>query len=282
MLIQFNRDNLSHLYEDFYNATGVKLMIYKDNFSVLQHSDMGGNPFCQFIQNLPHYSKACTHSDELLLKKCSQSKKPERHFCHAGLIDLCVPMLHKNEIIGYVVLGQLKHPKSPKAIPSCLAETPEELQQLQDCYDSLPVVDDAKVDSIISIATMLAKYILIEDIITPKTHRYLERAVMYINQNLGNDLTVSDVSNAVSISKSSLYKLFHEHFHCTPTDYINYRRVEMAAQLLINTMTSIDEISHKVGFSSAAYFSRVFKQEKGISPLKYRQQEFKYNNEHAT
>ena len=41
-------------------------------------------------------------------------------------------------------------------------------------------------------------------------------------------------------------------------------------ELLENSDFSIEEISQKLGFSSGAYFSRVFKKQVGISPLKYK------------
>ena len=62
----------------------------------------------------------------------------------------------------------------------------------------------------------------------------------------------------------------HRCYNCTVKEYLNSKRIEKAAQMLLMTELSMDEISREVGFNSAAYFSKLFKKYKGISPLKYR------------
>ena len=67
-----------------------------------------------------------------------------------------------------------------------------------------------------------------------------------------------------------LYKKFRSHFGCTVNDYINTRRVEEALGLLEKTDLSIEEISERIGFTSASYFSRIFKQKMGMPPMRFR------------
>ena len=55
-------------------------------------------------------------------------------------------------------------------------------------------------------------------------------------------------------------------------EHLNKKGIEWSEQLLLCTDLSIEEISLAVGFSSASYYSKLFKNEKGISPLKFRQQ----------
>lgn len=66
--------------------------------------------------------------------------------------------------------------------------------------------------------------------------------------------------------------MFHTHFRCTVNQYVNKKRIAWSEQLLLSTDLSVEEISLTVGFSSASYYSKLFKNEKGISPLKFRQQ----------
>jgi AraC-like DNA-binding protein len=53
-------------------------------------------------------------------------------------------------------------------------------------------------------------------------------------------------------------------------DYINSMRIYHAEQLLIKTQISITEISFQVGFSSTAYFIKVFKRYNFCTPSNYR------------
>jgi AraC-like DNA-binding protein len=56
-------------------------------------------------------------------------------------------------------------------------------------------------------------------------------------------------------------------------DYILKTRIAMAKELLCEADMSVTEISESCGFSSISYFSRTFKNETGMSPLKYKKRE---------
>ena len=53
-------------------------------------------------------------------------------------------------------------------------------------------------------------------------------------------------------------------------DYLNYVRVSTAEELLRTTDLSISIIMEKTGFTSLSYFTKVFKNQNGISPSSYR------------
>jgi two-component system response regulator YesN len=55
----------------------------------------------------------------------------------------------------------------------------------------------------------------------------------------------------------------------TLVTYLNRYRVDHAKALLKNGDMNLTEIALETGFSSSAYFSRVFRQETGMSPSEY-------------
>ena len=117
---------------------------------------------------------------------------------------------------------------------------------------------------------MLAKYILLENMLKPNMNSSLEKAIDFINKNLDKDLSIQSISQSIHISQSVLYKYFHNYFGCTVGEYINTKRIEKSIELMKNTDLSIEEISQSVGFTSATYYGRIFKNKKGITPLKFR------------
>ena len=137
-------------------------------------------------------------------------------------------------------------------------------------YKSIPLIDNAKINSVSNIATMLVKYILLENMVTPDRNENIQNAVAYINSNLDKELTVVTVCKNANISKSSLYQKFRSKYGCTLSEYINSRRIAESIKLLHTTSLSIDEIAQRVGFSSASYYSKIFKKQMGVSPLKYK------------
>jgi AraC-like DNA-binding protein len=99
----------------------------------------------------------------------------------------------------------------------------------------------------------------------------LETAVNFINEHLSESLSVDYISKETHISKSSLYNIFHIHYGVTISEYVNKARIEHSKELMMNSDLSMENIAYASGFSSLAYFSRVFKAEEKISPTKYKQ-----------
>ena len=53
-------------------------------------------------------------------------------------------------------------------------------------------------------------------------------------------------------------------------EYMAKKRCSLAAELLLDTHVSVQEIASYVGYQDNNYFSKVFKNERGVSPLEYR------------
>jgi AraC-like DNA-binding protein len=53
-------------------------------------------------------------------------------------------------------------------------------------------------------------------------------------------------------------------------EWLNQRRLQVACQQLASTSKTITEIAEASGFATPYYFSRVFRQHFGQSPLQYR------------
>ena len=88
------------------------------------------------------------------------------------------------------------------------------------------------------------------------------------NPNLDVDLMV----DKLAVSRATLYVKFKSVLGIGIKTYINNQRLISAAQLLEKTDKSISEIAELIGFQNQGYFSTLFKQFYGMSPLKYRQQ----------
>ncbi len=72
-----------------------------------------------------------------------------------------------------------------------------------------------------------------------------------------------------SVSHSSLYRRFIKRFQISPKRFLMEYRIERACALLADTNCSVQEISNSVGFEDPFYFSRAFKEVKGLSPRQY-------------
>ena len=88
-----------------------------------------------------------------------------------------------------------------------------------------------------------------------------------INQNIKNpDLDVVQVARIMNMSRPTLYRKIKEISNVTPNEIINITRLKKAAELLVEGIYSINQISEMVGYTSQTVFGRTFQKQFGMKP----------------
>ncbi|MGV3604442.1 MAG: AraC family transcriptional regulator [Dyadobacter fermentans] len=99
----------------------------------------------------------------------------------------------------------------------------------------------------------------------------VEKVLTYIEENLGNSFSVSKLADHHHISESHFKRWFKKEVGVAPMDYIQRRKIERAKSELANNWgMNITDIAFQLNFSSAQYFSTVFKKYVGTTPFEYR------------
>lgn len=97
-----------------------------------------------------------------------------------------------------------------------------------------------------------------------------ELVVSYLEENIHNNLSLSDICKRFYMGKSQLCKLFAEYTDSSPMDYFTRLKISEAKRLLRQESLSVSRISDMLAYSSIHNFSRAFKKNVGMSPLAYR------------
>ena len=92
----------------------------------------------------------------------------------------------------------------------------------------------------------------------------------YIEQNLTSNITIDDIAASVPLSRSRCIHLFKEVYHITPYNYYLKLRLELAENLLRNTLLPVHEIAQHLNFPDCQRFSAFFKKYSGQSPTRFR------------
>ena len=95
-------------------------------------------------------------------------------------------------------------------------------------------------------------------------------AIRYIRNHAINAICVTDVLDAVLLSRRVLEKRFRKVLKHSIHDEIRHVRVDKIIHLLSETQMSISQIAQTMQFGDVAHISRYFRREKGISLAKYR------------
>ncbi len=82
--------------------------------------------------------------------------------------------------------------------------------------------------------------------------------------------SVKYLADGVNLSPSYLSDLLKKETGMTTQDHIHYHLIESAKNILNNTDHSVSEIAYSLGFEYPQYFSKLFKQKTGQTPLEYR------------
>ena len=96
-----------------------------------------------------------------------------------------------------------------------------------------------------------------------------QMAAEYIINHYEEPITVEGLATYAAVSHSSLYRRFVRRFQISPKRFLLEYRIERACTLLSTTSCSIQEVATSVGFEDPFYFSRAFKDVKGLSPRQY-------------
>lgn len=95
-------------------------------------------------------------------------------------------------------------------------------------------------------------------------------AVTFINNNLALPLQNSELAQLCQMSEGYFLHRFKECMGQTPGEFIREKRVKLAAQKLLLTTESIEQIAVSTGFGSRFYLTRIFTRSIGLSPAAYR------------
>ncbi len=96
------------------------------------------------------------------------------------------------------------------------------------------------------------------------------RMLKYIDREYMQIQSVRDIASQLSYSEYYLSHLFKEKMGITIKEYINKKKIMYAAELLVTSNSTVEQLSEQFGFSRSFTFRRAFKQYIGMTPSEYR------------
>lgn len=100
----------------------------------------------------------------------------------------------------------------------------------------------------------------------------VSRAIHYLDANAESNISVANLAKRCNVSEVYLRRLFQKFTGASPSQYRTQLRLKKAKSYLLYGDIPVNEIAELLGFSSTAYFIKLFKQAYGCSPLAYRKQ----------
>ncbi len=270
----FDKIKLQEMVDSFFNVTGTILAVYDEQYNHICGSSNSMSMFCSEIRKDKVLCERCHECDRIALEKCCETRTPYIYHCHIGLLEIASPIIHNNQIIGYLQFGQICDNKDKTSIQNIL-NTTKEVENL-DSYKLLFGLNKIKyrseeyIKSISKIVEMSISYIWLSNIINVRDDSLAYSIENYINDNLNQNITIEKLCKQFNISSTTLYNLSVDKFKCSISAFIKSKRIDEAKKILLKSNLSIEQVAESIGISDVNYFIRWFKKSVGETPYQYK------------
>lgn len=269
-----NQEKMKDLMMAFYQVTSMRFVLFNTNYEEILAYPDEGHPICRHMQKNDEFLARCEACNHLHFTQCSKTMKTDIYHCHFGLVEVTVPLILHNQLVGYAMLGQITDMENKENL---LKNALDHIQN----YENTPTIDlellkevqyfaPEKLIAITKILEACTNYIVMNDFLDVKKESMLERVLTYIDQHFLEINTINDICDALKISRTSLYALFQKSKHMRIQKYIASLRLDYAKKLLEETDLPIYEIAYRSCFNDYNYFSHVFKKTFHHAPSFYR------------
>ena len=105
----------------------------------------------------------------------------------------------------------------------------------------------------------------------PNLSQQVQMCVDYIEMHLEEKIRAADLAKLVGYTEYYLTHKFKEETGLSVSDYAKFAKIERAKVLLKSTDQTVQDIAAALSFSTRNYFSRVFQEVTGLTPMEYRE-----------
>ena len=268
----YENAQIEQLLKDFYTVTGQRVGVFDRDANIIVEYPQPCCDFCSHIRSFQKGYKACMNCDRTWIKEAAKGKTV-KYRCHAGLIEICAPIVDEIGIIGYFMFGQVLYDTSyQEQYEQCkklCADyfTPEEFEQK---ISSVKRISAEYLHSVENIMAACVGFIYLKQLMNVSGAGLWGQIDYYLERNYTRHFTLEEMAEELKVSVSSICKTSKAKTGRTLKELLMQKRIHKAKKLLQSSSHSISEIALLVGITDYNYFSRLFKRMEGVSPTAFR------------
>lgn len=271
--MDINIEELKKICTDFFDLAGMEFSLWDENENNIFSYPTTHSEFCSTVRSDRNLYIKCRKCDKAGLDTVNRTKLPHTYCCHMGLTEAILPILQEDEIVGYLMLGQIAEVENESLIKSCIEKSTCDKEFQKKLGESLKRITSCSHDKVkycMNTLKILIEYMNLSYVIQKNHDTVFYRAKKYILENISLRTMPGDICKHIGVSSTMLYKAINKATNMNPTEFIRKLKLDKATELLKRSTDSVSQIAEAVGYADTNYFIRVFKKEYGISPLKFR------------
>lgn len=210
MEIVFDKKRLLPLLRDFHTITGLRVGVFDLACKEVAAYPVKLSGFCRLIRSRPEGLERCLSCDRAALELSGEKAPGEIHIyqCHAGLTEAAAPICNGEEILGFLMFGQMRRTSQPQGqcrkVIKDLSEMGIPADNLQSAFSSLPLADEEHILACARVLRACAVSVWLEDCIRLQCESLPRRAKQYITAHLDEPLSLERLCDALGTGKTML------------------------------------------------------------------------------
>jgi AraC-like DNA-binding protein len=285
MDVIWKQGRMRNLLQSFFMLAKVRVGFFDLEGNEIMAFPQARTGYCNLIRGGPKGDEACRRCDRDAIRKAGRYNGPYIYQCHAGLTEALAPISSEKERIAYLMIGQVRQPESEDerfwdGMRRKVGHLCSDMDGLKSAYSGLKVVKVEEIHACADILQALANYVWLDNYIRIQNEPLSVRIKAYITDHLSGDLSLAGLARQFGIGKTTLCGAVKRDYRLTVNELIRSVRVERAEQLLQSGKRSIAQIAEAVGIDDYNYFSKVFREETGVTPSVFRRLCEKENQYH--
>ncbi len=257
--------------KNFHRISGFRVSIHDTEFNEVYAYPTQLSPYCAAIQQDRENRILCLETDARVFRKVKETGEVAVYNCPHGLCEAVAPIYNYGILSGYLMMGQVCTDKE-KLTPLLQKRLGEERDNTEKIIASIRQVPSEMIDSYISIMTVIAQYATFTNRLAPRGGDIALKIQEYLNKNYPSKITLPQLSERFGCSQSLIIKAFKKQYGVTVMEALFEIRMKNAAQRLLASSFSVNQIARDCGFPDQNYFSKAFSRRFGLSPSAYRKQ----------
>lgn len=266
----FDRKKLQSLLENLAVLSGMGVSFWHPEQDVcLAATSNVPSAYCARLQTSQAMSAECKKCEQLALRIARRDLKTQYFTCHAGLKECISPVIYNGEVLGFVMIGQVLFTEDNGTnidpIREWIDENGFNFNEIRSLYLLLPRIGHEKQQALLKMISALASLVHIEGIVRRIELPLIARIEKYVDEHLNEPISLDDVVEALSVSRSTICHTLRTEKNCTFVKLVNQKRVDVVRKAIASGKT-VAEAAEMAGFASVSYCSRVFLQVTGSRP----------------
>lgn len=272
MLTKDEQIRLSRLLNHLHLLTGVKFALMDEQGREFYTSSDRG-PFCSLITGEEEGARRCYACDRRAVQQVQRTRAPYAYLCHAGLHEVCMPVMDNGEVAAIILFGQMlddapRGEQWQRIRAKCAWYG--DADGLHEGFLKLRRISGEQIGACMEIVRACVSEVRLHGLHALDSRDDAQRLRLFIEAHYAEPLNADRLAEALHVGKTKLYAVCRKRFQQTPMQLVTQVRIAAAQELFRTTSESVKAISQAVGIADQNYFAKVFKKQTGLSPTAFR------------